>query len=156
SMLRKTIAAAALLTAAFVMPIAPPAHAADAPKVVLALPGVPPIYLTVFAYVADKQGFFKKYNANVEGIYGLPNPDWAIGTTNPKKATCADIKGQQVGIDTPGGARSLALKDMLVGGCHLTINDVQQIPLGSNTAAAMIAGQISYGVLHLNDVPVIE
>jgi ABC-type nitrate/sulfonate/bicarbonate transport system substrate-binding protein len=48
------------------------------------------------------------------------------------------------------------LKDMLVGGCHLTINDVQQIPLGSNTAAAMIAGQISYGVLHLNDVPVIE
>src|SRR6185312_4144402 len=26
----------------------------------------------------------------------------------------------------------------------------------SNTAAAMIAGQISYGVLHLNDVPVIE
>ena len=35
-------------------------------KVVLALPGVPPIYLTVFAYVADKQGFFKKYNANVE------------------------------------------------------------------------------------------
>lgn len=196
-MLRKTIVAAALLTAASVMPMAPPARAADAPKVVLALPGVPPIYLTVFAYVADKQGFFKKYNANVElrqfdsgaagsravisgdvdlalvptaltinqvanananvvGIYGLPNPDWAIGTTNPKKATCADIKGQQVGIDTPGGARSLALKDMLVGGCHLTINDVQQIPLGSNTAAAMIAGQISYGVLHLNDVPVIE
>ena len=196
-MLRRTIVAAALLTAAAVMPVTPPALAADAPKVVLALPGVPPIYLTVFAYVADKQGFFKKYNANVElrqfdsgaagsravisgdvdlalvptaltigqiananadvvSIYGLPNPDWAIGSTNPNKATCADIKGQQVGVDTPGGARSLALKDMLVGGCHLTINDVQQVPLGSNTAAAMIAGQISYGVLHLNDVPVIE
>src|SRR6185503_1890120 len=196
-MLRRTIVAAALLIAAAVMPVMPPALAADAPKVVLALPGVPPIYLTVFAYVADKQGFFKKYNANVElrqfdsgaagsravlagdadlalvptaltigqiananadviGIYGLPNPDWAIGTTDPKKATCADIKGQQVGVDTPGGARSLALKDMLVGGCHLTINDVQQVPLGSNTAPAMIAGQISYGVLHLNDVPVIE
>lgn len=196
-MFRKMMIAAALLTAAAAMPSAPPALAADAPKVVLALPGVPPIYLTVFAYVADKQGFFKKYktdvelrqfdsgaagsravisgdvdlalvptaltinqvanaNANVVGIYGLPNPDWAIGTTNPDKATCADIKGQQVGVDTPGGARSLALKDMLVGGCHLTINDVQQIPLGSNTAAAMIAGQISYGVLHLNDVPVIE
>src|SRR5690242_4973661 len=197
AMFRKTmILAAALATTAALMPAAP-ALAADAPKVVFALPGVPPIYLTVFAYVADKQGFFKKYNANVElrqfdsgaagsravisgdvdlalvptaltigqiananadviGIYGLPNPDWAIGTTDPKKATCADIKGQQVGVDTPGGARSLALKDMLVGGCHLTINDVQQVPLGSNTAPAMIAGQISYGVLHLNDVPVIE
>jgi ABC-type nitrate/sulfonate/bicarbonate transport system substrate-binding protein len=196
-MFRKTIAAAALLTASVAVPYAPPALAADAPKVVLALPGVPPIYLTVFAYVADKQGFFKKYDANVElrqfdsgaagsravisgdvdlalvptaltigqiananadvvGIYGLPNPDWAIGTTDAKKATCKDIKGQSVGVDTPGGARSLALKDMLVGGCHLTINDVQQVPLGSNTAPAMVAGQISYGVLHLNDVPVIE
>jgi NitT/TauT family transport system substrate-binding protein len=195
-MFSKTIAAA-LLTAALALPYASPAWAADAPKVVLALPGVPPIYLTVFAYVADKQGFFKKYNANVElrqfdsgaagsravisgdvdlalvptaltigqiananadvvSIYGLPNPDWAIGTTDANKAGCADIKGQQVGVDTPGGARSLALKDMLVGGCHFTINDVQQVPLGSNTAAAMIAGQISYGVLHLNDVPVIE
>jgi ABC-type nitrate/sulfonate/bicarbonate transport system substrate-binding protein len=195
-MFSKTIAAA-LLTAALALPYASPARAADAPKVVLALPGVPPIYLTVFAYVADKQGFFKKYNANVElrqfdsgaagsravisgdvdlalvptaltigqiananadvvSIYGLPNPDWAIGTTDANKAGCADIKGQQVGVDTPGGARSLALKDMLVGGCHFTINDVQQVPLGSNTAAAMIAGQISYGVLHLNDVPVIE
>jgi ABC-type nitrate/sulfonate/bicarbonate transport system substrate-binding protein len=196
-MFRKTIVAAALLTAAAAMPLVPPAVAADAPKVSIALPGVPPIYLTVFAYVADKQGFFKKYNANVElrqfdsgaagsravisgdvdlalvptaltigqiananadvvSIYGLPNPDWAIGTTDANKASCADIKGQPVGVDTPGGARSLALKDMLVGGCHLTINDVQQVPLGSNTAPAMIAGQISYGVLHLNDVPVIE
>lgn len=196
-MFGKIIVAAAVLGAAAALPAAPPALAADAPKVVLALPGVPPIYLTVFAYVAEKQGFFKKYDANVElrqfdsgaaasraviagdvdlalvptaltinqiananadviGIYGLPNPDWAIGTTDAKKATCADIKGQSVGVDTPGGARSLALKDMLVGGCHLTINDVQQVPLGSNTAAAMIAGQISYGVLHLNDVPVIE
>ena len=196
-MFRKTMIATALLAGAAAMPVAPPALAADAPKVVLALPGVPPIYLAVFAYVADKQGFFKKYGANVElrqfdsgaagsravisgdvdlalvptaltinqvanananvvGIYGLQNPDWAIGTTNAQKATCADIKGQQVGVDTPGGARSLALKDMLVGGCHLTINDVQQVSLGSNTAAAMIAGQISYGVLHLNDVPVIE
>src|SRR6185437_15354520 len=94
-------------------------------------------------------------NADVVGIYGLPNPDWSIGTTNTAKATCNDMKGQQVEVDTPGGARSLALKDMLVGGCHMTINDVQQVPLGSNTAPAMVAGQISYGVLHLDDVPVI-
>jgi NitT/TauT family transport system substrate-binding protein len=163
----------------------------------MALPGVPPIYLTVFAYVADKQGFFKKYgadvvlrqfdtgaagsraviagdadmalvptaltinqianaNADVVSIYGLPNPDWSIGTTNAAKAQCSDLKGAQIGVDTPGGARSLALKDMLIGGCHLSIDDVQQVPLGSNTAPAMIAGQIAYGVLHLDDVPVIE
>ncbi len=196
-MFRNTIAAAALLTAAVALPYAPPARAADAPKIVIALPGVPPIYLNVFAYVADKQGFFKKYNANVElrqfdsgaagsraviagdadlalvptaltigqiananadvvSIYGLPNPDWSIGTTNADKAQCSDLKGAQIGVDTPGGARSLALKDMLVGGCHLTMNDVQQVPLGSNTAPAMVAGQIAYGVLHLDDVPVIE
>jgi ABC-type nitrate/sulfonate/bicarbonate transport system substrate-binding protein len=187
---------AAALAAALIAP-APGARAAETGKLVFALPGVPPIYLTVFAYVAEKQGFFKKYGANVElrqfdsgaagsravlagdadlvlvptplminqiananadvvGIYGLPNPDWSIGTTNTAKATCNDMKGQQVGVDTPGGARSLALKDMLVGGCHMTINDVQQVPLGSNTAPAMVAGQISYGVLHLDDVPVIE
>ncbi|HWE74886.1 MAG TPA: ABC transporter substrate-binding protein [Stellaceae bacterium] len=196
-MFRKTIAAAALLTVSLVLPYAPPVRAADAPKVVIALPGVPPIYLNVFAYVADKQGFFKKYGANVElrqfdsgaagsraviagdadlalvptaltigqiananadvvGIYGLPNPDWSIGTTNADKAQCSDLKGAQVGVDTPGGARSLALKDMLVAGCHLTMNDVQQVPLGSNTAPAIVAGQIAYGVLHLDDVPVIE
>src|SRR5579875_105949 len=196
-MIKKTMIAAALLASAFTVPAASPARAADVPNVVFALPGVPPIYLAVFAYVADKQGFFTKYGANVTlrqfdtgaagsravlagdadlalvptaltidqiananadvvGIYGLPNPDWSIGTTNPEKASCADLKGQQIGVDTPGGARSLALKDMLIGGCHLTINDVQQVPLGSNTAPAMIAGQISYGVLHLDDVPVIE
>ncbi len=183
------------LLVAAVMATANPA-AAQAPKLVFALPGVPPIYLNVFAYVAEKQGFFKKYGADVElrqfdsgaagsravisgdadlalvptpllinqiananvdvvGIYGLPNPDWAIGTTDATKTACSDLKGQQIGVDTPGGARSLALKDMLFG-CGMTLDDVQQIPLGSNTAAAMVAGQISYGVLHLDDAPEIE
>jgi ABC-type nitrate/sulfonate/bicarbonate transport system substrate-binding protein len=194
--MKRRAVAVLLIVGAMLGGAAAPAAAA-AQKLVFALPGVPPIYLTVFAYVAEKQGFFKKYNADVElrqfdsgaagsravlagdadlalvptaltinqianadanvvGIYGLPNPDWSIGTTNAGKAKCEDLKGQQIGVDTPGGARSLALKDMLVGGCHLTMNDVQQVPLGSNTAPAMVAGQISYGVLHLDDVPVIE
>ncbi|HXP30859.1 MAG TPA: ABC transporter substrate-binding protein [Stellaceae bacterium] len=170
--------------------------AAQQRTLVLGLPGVPPIFANVNFYVADKEGFFKKYGAEVEikqfdtgtaaaravvsgdldfslsptalivsqianadvpvvAIYGMPNPDWAIGTTDGTKAGCADMKGQQVGVDTPGGARSIALKEMLFG-CHMTIDDVQQVGLGSNTAAAMIAGQISYGVLHLDDVPEIE
>lgn len=97
-------------------------------------------------------------NANVPivGIYGFPKPDFQLGTTDTAKATCEDVKGQQVGVDTPGGARVIALKSILGGGCHMTLNDVQQIPLGSNSAAAMIAGQIKYAVLHLDDVPDIE
>jgi ABC-type nitrate/sulfonate/bicarbonate transport system substrate-binding protein len=46
---------------------------------------------------------------------------------------------------------------MLVGGCpEVKIDDVKQIALSSNTAPAMIAGQLSFGVLHLDDVAVIE
>jgi NitT/TauT family transport system substrate-binding protein len=97
-------------------------------------------------------------NANVPivGIYGFPKPDFQLATTDTAKATCNDVKGQQVGVDTPGGARVIALKSILAGGCHMTLNDVQQVPLGSNSASAMIAGQITYAILHLDDVPDIE
>ncbi len=39
---------------------------AGARRSVLALPGVPPIFATVIAYVAQKEGLFKKYGADVE------------------------------------------------------------------------------------------
>jgi NitT/TauT family transport system substrate-binding protein len=96
-------------------------------------------------------------NADVPmvGIWGMEHPDWLIGSTDPN-ATCAGIKGQGVGVDTPGGARSIALKTMLIGGCKMKLEDVQQVALGSNTAAAMIAGQLKYGTLHIDDVPAIE
>jgi NitT/TauT family transport system substrate-binding protein len=173
------------------------AVAADAPKLVLAPPGVPPIFISIVTFVAQEQGFFKKYGADVElrqfdngtaaaravvagdldasmsstslvisqianadvdlvSIYGFPKPDFQVGTIDTAKASCNDIKGQQVGVDTPGGARSIALKQILVSGCHMSIDDVQQVALGSNTAEAMIAGQIKYGLLHLDDVPEIE
>jgi len=188
---RKTVIAAAL-TAMF----AGPAFA-EAPKITLAPPGVPPIFISIISFVARDAGLFKKYGANVElrqfdngtaagravvagdldasmsatallisqiananvpivGIYGFPKPDFQLDTTNIGKATCADVKGQQVGIDTPGGARAIALKSILAGGCHMSLNDVQQVALGSNSSAAMIAGQIQYAILHLDDVPEIE
>ncbi|HVY57535.1 MAG TPA: ABC transporter substrate-binding protein [Xanthobacteraceae bacterium] len=187
-MVRKIAFAVLMLTAAAVRPAA-------AEKVVIGLPGVPPIFATTLFYVADKEGYYKKYGVEAENrqfdsgtaaaravasgdidmslsptglvvnqvanaavpvvaILGYPNPDWAIGTTGTK-ATCQDMAGQQVGVDTPGGARSIALKEMLLG-CGSAIEKVQQVGLGSNTAPAMIAGQISYGVLHLDDVPEIE
>src|SRR6185437_8220816 len=188
---RKSIIAAAMVAATFAAPAF-----AEAPKVVLAPPGVPPIFGGVITFVAQDQGFFKKYGANVElrkfdngtaasravvagdldaslsstplmitqvanagvplvAIYGWPNPDFEVGTTT-NKTSCNDLKGQQVSIDTPGGARSLALQSILSGYCHMPINEVQQVAMGSNTASAMIAGQLNYGILHMDDVPDIE
>ncbi len=113
--------------------------AAEGKKLVLAIPGIPPIYSVTIAFVAEKQGFFKKYGADVTikpfdngtaaaravvagdidmawsptppvivqisnadvplvGVYGMPNPDWVIGTTEAGK-TCKDMAGQDVGVD---------------------------------------------------------
>jgi NitT/TauT family transport system substrate-binding protein len=195
-MMRKGIIIAGLLAGALAGLLRQPA-VAQTPKIVLAPPGVPPIFISIVAFVAQDQGFFKKFGADVDlrqfdngtaaaravvagdidasmsstalvisqianadvplvGIYGFPKPDYEIATTEAERATCADIKGQQVGVDTPGGARSIALKAILAAGCHMSIDDVQQVALGSNTSSAMIAGQIKYGVLHLDDVPEIE
>lgn len=89
------------------------------------------------------------------GIYGMEHPDWLIGSTDPN-ATCASLKGAPVGVDAVGGARSIALKTMLIGGCKMQIEDVQQVALSSNGPGAMVAGQLKFGVLHIDDVPFIE
>jgi NitT/TauT family transport system substrate-binding protein len=194
--IRNAVAGAAIATAAL-FHLTAPAHAEDGPKIVFGIPGVPPIFISTIAYVAQEQGYFKKYGANVElrqfdsgtaaaravvggdvdvsmsatalvisqianagvnleGIYGFPRPDFSIATTDPKHATCKDLAGQQVSVDTPGGARSLALKDMLVSGCKMKLEDVQQVAMGSNTASALIGGQLVFGVVHLDDIPDIE
>jgi ABC-type nitrate/sulfonate/bicarbonate transport system substrate-binding protein len=100
-------------------------------------------------------GMVSNAKVNLVGIYGLPNPDWLIGSTDPQKTSCTDLKGQPVGVDAIGGARSEALKEMLAP-CKLAPDDVKQVALGSNTAPAMVAGQLTFGVLHLDDVPAIE
>ncbi len=94
-------------------------------------------------------------DVNLVVIWGQEHPDWLIGSTEPN-ATCASMKGQPVGVDSIGGARSIALKTMLIGGCKMKIEDVQQVGLSSNVGAAMVAGQLKFGVLHIDDVPVIE
>jgi ABC-type nitrate/sulfonate/bicarbonate transport system substrate-binding protein len=38
----------------------------------------------------------------------------------------------------------------------MKLDDVQQVSLGSQAGAAMVAGQLTYGVLHLDDAPEIE
>jgi ABC-type nitrate/sulfonate/bicarbonate transport system substrate-binding protein len=95
-------------------------------------------------------------NADVPlvGIWGMEHPDWLIGSTDPN-ATCQSLKGAPVGVDSVGGARSIALRTMLVA-CKMKIDDVQQVALSSNVGAAMVAGQLKFGVLHIDDIPVIE
>ena len=110
-------------------------------------------FASTIAYVAEKQGFFKKHGADVEirpfdngtaaaravisgdidlafsptppvinqisnagvplvAVYGMANPDWVLGTIDSGK-TCKDVVGQEVGVDSIGGARSVALRAML-------------------------------------------
>jgi ABC-type nitrate/sulfonate/bicarbonate transport system substrate-binding protein len=169
---------------------------AQTKQLVVAMPGIPPIFAGVNAFVAEKQDFFKTYGADVKlrpfdngtaaaravlagdidiaasptppvisqvanadvplvAIYGMNNPDWILATTDAAKS-CKDIAGQAVGVDAIGGARSVALRSMLAGCPGVAIDQVNQVALGSNTAPAMIAGQLSFGVLHLDDVAVIE
>jgi len=89
------------------------------------------------------------------GIWGMEHPDWLIGSTD-MTTDCASMKGQPVGVDSVCGARSIALRTMLIGGCKMKIDEVQQVALSSNVGAAMVAGQLKFGVLHIDDVPVIE
>jgi ABC-type nitrate/sulfonate/bicarbonate transport system substrate-binding protein len=175
---------------------AAPAAAQDRP-LVLAIPGIPPIFAAMIAVVADREGLFQKEGAAVEvkpmesgtaasrallagdidasfspspllaaqisnadadvvGIYGLPSPDFLLASVDPAKRTCKDAVGQPVGVDAVGGARSVALKQMLAA-CGVALDDVQQIALPSTaTTAAMIAGRIGLGVIHLDEVPVLE
>jgi len=172
-----------------------PAAAQDK-KIVLAIPGVPPIFSVTIAYVAQKEGFFKKHGADVEirpfdngtaaaravvagdidlawsptppvinqisnagvplvAIYGMPNPDWVVGTTEAGK-TCKDLAGQDVGVDSINGARSVALRSMLTGCPGVKIEDTKQVALGSSPGPAMLAGRLQYAVLHLDDLAEIE
>jgi NitT/TauT family transport system substrate-binding protein len=89
-------------------------------------------------------------------VYGMPNPDWVLGTTLSGK-TCKDLVGQNVGVDSIGGARSVALHSMLVGGCpSVKISQVKQVALSSGSGPAMLAGRLNYAVLHLDDLAEIE
>jgi NitT/TauT family transport system substrate-binding protein len=96
-------------------------------------------------------------NADVDlvGIYGQEHPDWLLASTESKNSRCQDLKDQAVGVDSVGGARAAALSQFLRP-CGLKIDQVKLVSLSSNVGAAMIAGQIKFGVLHTDDVPVLE
>jgi len=187
-----TIRRVALSFLLFVL-AAVPARGAD--RVSLAVPGVPPVFSGLVAYVAKEQGLFQKQGVDVDvrpfdsgaaaaqavvtgnidlslsptpvivrmvsnagvdlvGIYGMAHPDWLLASTEPG-VKCPGLKDQSIGVDAVGGARAVALAAFLHA-CGLKIDQVKLVSLSSNVGAAMIAGQVKIGVLHTDDVPVIE
>jgi ABC-type nitrate/sulfonate/bicarbonate transport system substrate-binding protein len=88
------------------------------------------------------------------GIYGTEKPAYYLASLDPN-ATCKGMAGEAIGVDTPGGATSIALKNMLAS-CGLSIKDVQQVALSANVPSAMIAGQLKHGILHLDGVIAVE
>ena len=97
-------------------------------------------------------------NADVDfvGLYGLPHPDFLLASTDPKKATCKDVVGESVAVDAINGARSVALR-IILAPCGVKLDSVKEIALPSvATQQAMIAGSITFGVLHIDEIPVLE
>ncbi len=96
-------------------------------------------------------------NANVDvvAIHGYERPTWRLVSYDPAVTKCEDMKGKPVAVDALGGARSIALNQMLRS-CNLSANDTQQVPVSANSPAAMIAGQVQLAVLHLDEVPTVE
>jgi NitT/TauT family transport system substrate-binding protein len=86
------------------------------------------------------------------GIEGMDKVDWLIGSNSSSVQTCSDLKGQNIGVDSIGGARYQALQAMLTK-CGLTIQDVKPVVFpGAQAVQAMIAGQLHVSVLHLDDM----
>ena len=70
-----------------------PVNAANS-KIVIAAPGIPPIFASVILYVAEKEGFFKKYGVNVE-----VRP-FDTGTSAARAVISGDIEmAMSVGLD---------------------------------------------------------
>ena len=97
-------------------------------------------------------------NADVSlvALQGMEKPDWFLGSMDPTKNKCTDLKGQAVGVDSPRGARWIQLQNMSRSCKLFPDRHIPTVNLSSNVGAAMVAGQINFGVLHLDDIPVIE
>jgi NitT/TauT family transport system substrate-binding protein len=95
-------------------------------------------------------------NVPLVAVQGYEKPDWFLGSMDPSKNKCEDLKGQAVGVDSPHGARWTQLQNMSRSCGLLPDRDIPTVNLSSNVGAAMVAGQLTFGVLHLDDIPVIE
>jgi NitT/TauT family transport system substrate-binding protein len=94
--------------------------------------------------------------APLVGVEGMGSGDWELDSTDPAISDCSALKGRTIGVDSIGGARYDALAVML-SKCHLTVNDVKPIALpGSTGMGALVAGQLTLNVDHLDEARQIQ
>lgn len=94
-------------------------------------------------------------NADLVAVMGLENPDWLVGSMDGTKLSCKDMAGQGIAVDAAAGTRGIVLRQVLRS-CGLRMEDVNPVAMGSTAGSALVSGRINYGVLHIDDVPVIE
>jgi NitT/TauT family transport system substrate-binding protein len=95
---------------------------------------------------------FAATGVDVKAIYGYDNIDWLVMSSDMSLASCEDLAGQAVGVDSIGGARSNVLNQILRS-CDLTLDDVEQVSFpGAAAVQAVIAGQLETAVVHVDDV----
>ncbi len=94
-------------------------------------------------------------DADVVAIWGMPQSSHLLASTD-HNAGCKNTVGQPVGIDVIGGARANSLR-LILASCGVKLEDVQQIALPSTaTMQAMVADRMKFGILHFDEIPVIE
>jgi NitT/TauT family transport system substrate-binding protein len=94
-------------------------------------------------------------DADVVALWGMPHSSHLLATTD-HNAGCKDTVGKPVGIDVIGGARANSLR-LILRSCGVQLEQVQQIALVSTaTMQAMVADQLKFGILHFDEIPVIE
>jgi ABC-type nitrate/sulfonate/bicarbonate transport system substrate-binding protein len=96
--------------------------------------------------------------APMKAIWGMDKSDWLMTSMDGSKMSCESMKGQGIGVDSPRGARWVQANNFLINKCPgLALDkDVTSVPLGSNVGTAMASGQLTFGILHIDDAPVIE
>lgn len=89
-------------------------------------------------------------------IQGMDVIDWLVGSNDPAVTKCEDLKGQTIGVDSVGGARYAALLPMLAS-CGLGPDDISTANVPASAGVeAIIAGQLTVSVLHIDEIAQIE
>lgn len=99
---------------------------------------------------------FTAEGAEFSALLGFDNIDWLVGSVNPEIQDCADLAGEEIAVDSQGGARYSVL-EIILDSCGLSIDDVETIDFPGPTAIqAVAAGQLDTSVIQIDDVYVIE
>ncbi|WP_166351406.1 ABC transporter substrate-binding protein [Phytoactinopolyspora limicola] len=99
---------------------------------------------------------FAGTGVDVSAIMGMDNIDWLVGSVDPAVQSCADLAGQDIAVDSVGGARYSVL-EIVLDSCGLGIDDVETPSFpGPSAIQAVAAGQLDNSVIHIDDLYVIE